>query len=110
MSVSSINSGFNPVAYQLRNTQANTDFKDAMAGASSAADSPEQTFRNFMKEPPGQRMIDEWLKAHHLTEQDLKNMTPEKREAIEKQMATDIKDEIERKAQAKAGGKLNITA
>jgi gamma-glutamyl phosphate reductase len=53
-----------------------------------------------MSEPPMQRMIDAWLKAHHLTEKELESLPPEKRDAILKQMAADIKNEMKRKIEA----------
>ncbi|MDR3425009.1 MAG: hypothetical protein P4M13_08050 [Alphaproteobacteria bacterium] len=68
----------------------------------SVPESPEQAFLDFMKESPAERMEDMWLASHHLTKQDLAAMSPEKREAIEKQMAHDIKQEIEQKMKQQA--------
>jgi len=56
-------------------------------------------FMKYMNETPAERMEDAWLASHGLTRDDLKKMTPEKREAIMKEMAKEIKDELERKAQ-----------
>ena len=52
------------------------------ASAPSGSASVEQSFLDYMKESPAQRMIDAWLKAHGLSEQDLQNMPPAQREAI----------------------------
>lgn len=72
------------------------------------SNSAESQFLNYMKESPGQRMIDEWLAAHKLTEKDLEQMSPEKQKAIRDQMAKDIEDETKRKAEQKVQLKTNI--
>jgi len=60
------------------------------------------TFLDYMKESPAQRMEDSWLAAHGLTRQSLDAMPPDQREAVLKQMAKDIKDQVTQAAQAKA--------
>jgi len=67
----------------------------------SAADE----FLAYMKESPAERMADAWLASHGLTREKLKAMTPEQRDAIEKQMARDIKDQLQQQAQDKLKGK-----
>lgn len=83
------------------------------AGAQSSASKPTaadknndavQQFIDYMSESPMQRMIDAWLKAHHLTEKDLESMPPEKRDAILKQMTADIKNEMKQKVEANYAG------
>jgi len=71
-------------------------------GGSSAADA----FLAYMKESPAERMADAWLASHGLTREKLKAMTPEQRDAVEKQMAKDIKDQLEQQASDKSGDKL----
>jgi hypothetical protein len=78
------------------------------ANASAASNSVEQTLLDFMKESPGQRMIDEWLKAHHLTEQELQKMPAQQREAIEKQMAQDIENAVKQKAETNLKNSLAV--
>lgn len=75
---------------------------------SSASDTAEQTFLNYMKETPAQRMEDAWLASHHLTRKDLDAMSPEKRQAIEKQMAEDIKHQIKQATDKKSAASTNI--
>jgi hypothetical protein len=95
MSISGINvgtattSGLNP-GRQQQNANA-TD-----------PNSAEQQFLNYMKEPPTQRMVDAWLKSHGLTRQELEAMPPDKRAAIEKEMANDLRQQIEKEAANKA--------
>jgi hypothetical protein len=72
------------------------------AGTSKAAqeDSTAVTnFLNYMKESPAQRLEDAWLAAHGLTEKDLLAMSPDKRQAILKQMADDIKRQLQQATQ-----------
>ncbi|WP_374370466.1 hypothetical protein [Dongia sp.] len=63
---------------------------------------PREEFLAYMEKSPAERMADAWLKAHGLSEEDLKAMDPAKREAIEKQMAEDIKREMQEEAQKRA--------
>lgn len=116
-----------PLASSPGSGTSGDDFQSALDGASgassnAAASAPSQStskgaqaaqnFLNYMKETPAQQMEDSWLAAHHLTEKDLAAMSPEKREAIEKQMAADIKRQLEQQAQNKknAGSQLDILA
>ena len=63
----------------------------------SAADD----FLSYMKESPAQRMMDSWLAAHGLSKEDLAAMSPEKRDAILKQMAKELKDQLAQAARDK---------
>jgi hypothetical protein len=60
-----------------------------------------QAFLDYMKETPAQRMEDAWLSAHHLTRQQLAEMSPAQRQAIMNQMEQDIQREIKEKAESK---------
>lgn len=71
-------------------------------GASASGNAAEQAFLNYMKETPAQHLEDAWLKAHGLTRQQLAAMSPTQREAIEKQMATDIETKVKQDAADKA--------
>ncbi|HEU0117932.1 MAG TPA: hypothetical protein VFR09_04800 [Alphaproteobacteria bacterium] len=77
-----------------------TGVGSGITDTSDSAQTPEQAFMNYMKESPAQRMIDEWLKAHGLTEESLQKLPAAQREAVEKQMAQDIKQQLEQKATA----------
>lgn len=72
---------------------------DSSASASASGDSgATKTFLDYMKKSVGERMRDAWLASHHLTEDQLKSMSASERDAIEKQMAADIKEEMKQKA------------
>lgn len=49
-------------------------------------------FKEYMNTPVAQRIRDQILKDLGITEEDLKTMSPEKREALEHQIADRIKD------------------
>jgi|GEM_PF-6471102 len=52
-------------------------------------------FLEIAKKSPAERIRDQILKAKGLTEEDVEAMSPEKREALEKEIADIIKDKIE---------------
>jgi hypothetical protein len=74
----------------------------------STGDSAAQTFLNYMKETPAQKLEDAWLASHHLTRKDLEAMSPAKRQAIEKQMAEEIKAQTKQAMDNKLRGKTDI--
>jgi hypothetical protein len=83
---------------------------NTVLGSTSNSENVDQEFLDYMKKSPGQRMIDEWLKAHNLTEQDLAAMSPEKRDAILKQMAEDIKNKMKQKTDTKLVSTIDVLA
>ena len=79
------------------------------ATASGSAD-PVQTFLNYMKETPAQKLEDAWLASHHLTHKDLEKMSPEERAKIEKEMAADIKEKLKEETEKKSGTTIDLQA
>ncbi len=63
---------------------------DAKAG-SSAVDE----FLAYMKKSLAERMADAWLAAHGLDRAKLKAMKPDEREAVLKQMAEELKQQLQ---------------
>ncbi|HVY98400.1 MAG TPA: hypothetical protein VHA35_02785 [Dongiaceae bacterium] len=53
-----------------------------------------EDFLDYMKESPAERMADSWLAAHGLSKEKLAAMTPERREAVLKQMAKELQDQL----------------
>jgi len=84
----------------ISNTNLSSNASLSSSGGSSSDSSAVQDFLNFMKESPAQRMVDEWLKAHNLTEKELTAMPAAKRDAIEKQMAQDIENAVKQRMEA----------
>lgn len=81
------------------------------AGGIVTPDNAVQQFESEMKESPMERMVDAWLKAHGLTRASLAKLPPDQQQAIMKQMAKDIADEVKRKVTEKQKGVLaNVTA
>jgi len=89
-------------------TQTSTEpAKKTQSGGATSLDTTGDTgavksFLDYMKKPVEQRLRDAWLSSHNLTEKDLAAMSSADREAIEKQMAADIKSQMQQQAQAKA--------
>jgi hypothetical protein len=107
MSISGVG-GASAYSYFPQNSSSQAPAADAAAssasglGAAASASSPEQEFLDYMKETPAQQMEDAWLKAHHLTRAQLAAMSPQQREAIEKQMQADITAKVKQDALDKA--------
>ena len=80
------------------------------SAAAAANNTIEQQFFDYMKKTSAQRMVEAWLKAHHLTQKALDAMPPDQPNAIMKQMADDIKTEMKRKAEAKATAGVDLLA
>jgi uncharacterized membrane protein len=62
-------------------------------------------FLAYMKKSLAERMADAWLAAHGLDRDKLKAMKPEERDAVLKQMAEELKQQLQQAAAEKAGGK-----
>lgn len=90
-------------------TTAKADDKQTTTlGDQSGLSQPAQDFLDYMKKTPAQRMVDAWLKQHNLTQEQLNAMPADQREAITKQMAADLKaqmqqDQVKQQEQARAG-------
>lgn len=65
---------------------------DAQRGAGSAA---VDEFLAYMKKSLAERMADAWLAAHGLDRAKLKAMKPGEREAVLKQMAEELKQQLQ---------------
>jgi hypothetical protein len=78
------------------NTNANVS--SATTGTDSEAT---KTFLDYMKKSAAQHLRDAWLKSHNLTEEKLAAMSPTERAAVEKQIAEDIKKQMQEEAAKK---------
>lgn len=64
-------------------------------------DGAEKSFLDYMKKSIAERMEDAWLASRGLTRKDLESMPTEKRDAIKKAMAEDIKNRLKQEAENK---------
>jgi hypothetical protein len=80
--------------------------KDSKAQASAAVDE----FLAYMKKSLAERMADAWLAAHGLDREKLKAMKPEQREAVLKQMAEELKQQMQQAAKDAATGRKTEAA
>jgi uncharacterized membrane protein len=71
---------------------------DSKPASSSAVDD----FLAYMKKSLAERMADAWLAAHGLDREKLKAMKPDERDAVLKQMAKELKDQIAQAADDQA--------
>ncbi|MDB5411193.1 MAG: hypothetical protein JWL84_6105 [Rhodospirillales bacterium] len=83
------------IADQTGQTQSAAPADPGLATVADGSD-PAKVFLNYMKETPAQRIEDSWLASHHLTRKQLDAMPPAARQAIEKQMQAEIKEQIAR--------------
>ncbi len=77
--------------------------------SSSPDDSVEQKFLKFAQMSPMDRMRANILKSMGLSEQDLKNMTPDQRAAVEQKIKELIEQSFQKNA-GKAGQAVDISA
>src|SRR3569833_1653864 len=80
-----------------------TDMKDKKAASNSSVDE----FLAIMKKPLAERMADAWLAAHGLDREKLKAMKPDERDAVLKQMAEELKQQLQQAVLEKSGRKTD---
>jgi len=76
--------------------------KPTTLSATPKTNSAADDFLSYMKESPAERMADSWLAAHGLSKEKLAAMSPEQRDAVLKQMAKELQDQVAQTARAKA--------
>ena len=74
---------------------------EAKPASSAAVDD----FLAYMKKSLAERMADAWLASHGLDREKLKAMSPAQREAVLKQMAEELQQQLKQAAAAKTGRK-----
>ena len=72
-------------------SMAKADLKDSKASSNAAVDE----FLAYMKKSLAERMADAWLAAHGLDREKLKAMKPDERDAVLKQMAEELKQQLQ---------------
>jgi hypothetical protein len=110
MSVSGIgsNAGFAMSLFSAGSTPSKPAAGASGAPTNDDPNDPLQFLTKYLNESPAKRMEDAWLAKHHLSEQQLASMPPEQQSAIRKQMADDIKKQIQQKTGG-LGGNANLT-
>jgi acyl-CoA reductase-like NAD-dependent aldehyde dehydrogenase len=92
--------GFGMVATPTLTTS-ESEVRDSKVSSNAAVDD----FLAYMKKSLAERMADAWLAAHGLDRDKLKAMKPEERDAVLKQMAEELKQQLQQAAAEKASGK-----
>jgi hypothetical protein len=75
----------------------------------STAPTAKDTFLNYMKKTPAQRMEENWMKSHGYDEKKLAAMTPDERAKVMKQMKDQIEEALKTQTEQKAQ-RVDITA
>lgn len=79
------------------------------SGAVPTGDDAATAFLREAHKTPAERVREQWLKSHNLSEDDLAAMSPEKRKAIEDAMAEDMRRRVTDKS-APRGSLLDLSA
>jgi hypothetical protein len=89
-------------------TMSQSEVRESKASSAEAVDD----FLAYMKKSLAERMADAWLAAHGLDRDKLKAMKPEERDAVLKQMAAELKQQLQQATEAAKAGrhKTGVTA
>jgi hypothetical protein len=82
------------------------ELRDSKVSSDKAVDD----FLAYMKKSLAERMADAWLAAHGLDRDKLKAMKPDERDAVLKQMAEELKQQLQQAAAAKTKDKTKAAA
>lgn len=99
--------GVNP--YSVPTGTANASTRTAKADPEKEHDDVVQLFLAEARKTPAERLREDWLKAHNLTEDSLAEMPAEQREAIEKSIAEEIKRQLTNRSDQR-GALVDLTA
>jgi hypothetical protein len=99
--------GFNSTSLAVtsalnRTTSAAQSSTPSGLSTKTSSSSATDVFMDYMKKSPAERMEDNWLKVHGLSKEKLAAMSPKDREAVMKQMKTDIENNLKQQTEAKA--------
>jgi|UPI0005577DE3 acyl-CoA reductase-like NAD-dependent aldehyde dehydrogenase len=78
-----------------------SEVRETKASSNAAVDD----FLAYMKKSLAERMADAWLAAHGLDRDKLKAMKPDERDAVLKQMAEELKQQLQQAASEKKTGR-----
>jgi len=97
MAISRINPSFSGAQALNHTNNGKQPTSDTSQALSPSEDAAFQELIDYFFESPAQRIIDNWLRAHHITKEQFNAMPPEQQEAIRRQIAREIKDRCEEK-------------
>lgn len=87
-------------------TMSQGEVRDSKVTSDKAVDD----FLAYMKKSLAERMADAWLAAHGLDRDKLKAMKPDERDAVLKQMAEELKQQLQQAAAQKTGRKTDAAS
>lgn len=87
-------------SFKLPNRLQSSDKAESGLGnTATAAKSPEEKFLDYAKKTPAEKMRDALLSSIGVTEEQLKNMSPEQRREVEQKIADKIKEAVNKKTE-----------
>jgi hypothetical protein len=96
-----IDEAFAKTRVQLQATTAATTATTDVPAAGSTTSTARTDFTDYMNKTPAERVREQLLKEQGLTEADVQAMSPEKQDAISKQVADRLKQQQEQQVAAK---------
>jgi hypothetical protein len=96
-----IDEAFAKTRVQLQATTAATPATTDVPAAGSTTSAARTDFTDYMNKTPAERVREQLLKEQGLTEADVQAMSPEKQDAISKQVADRLKQQQEQQVAAK---------
>ncbi len=78
--------------------------------AATSDDAELQELINYFNMSPEERIVKNWLEAHGLTQEEFDSLPQEKKEALRREMATDIQNQVKRKAEEKSKSMIDVLA
>jgi hypothetical protein len=96
-----IDEAFAKTRVQLQATTAATTATTDVPAAGSTTSAARTDFTDYMNKTPAERVREQLLKEQGLTEADVQAMSPEKQDAISKQVADRLKQQQEQQVAAK---------
>ena len=105
-------SGIGGLSFGMVTTPSLSMNKSEVRDSQVSGDPAVDEFLAYMKKSLAERMADAWLAAHGLDRDKLKAMKPDEREAVLKQMAEELKQQLQQATldAQKANGKSETAA
>ncbi len=98
-------SGIGGLSFGLVTTPSLSMSQGEVRDSKATSDKAVDDFLAYMKKSLAERMADAWLAAHGLDRDKLKAMKPDERDAVLKQMAEELKQQLQQATEAAKSGR-----
>lgn len=103
-------SGIGGLSFGLVTTPSLSMGQNELRDSKASGDAAVDDFLAYMKKSLAERMADAWLAAHGLDRDKLKAMKPAERDAVLKQMAEELKQQLQQATEAAKAGRKTEAA